>query len=68
MRGRGVGFDFHNHSLPYPSHFFQEDIEQAYQKLAEEIVQKLFYQNPTTSPATIDTTGFVSETHLIAQP
>jgi hypothetical protein len=47
---------------------FQAGLEKAYQKLAEEIVQKLFYQNLTTSPAKIDTSGFVSETHLIAQP
>ena len=45
---------------------FQAGLEKAYQKLAEEIVQKRFIHN--SSAATIDTTGFVSETHLIVQP
>jgi hypothetical protein len=51
----------------YYSSRFGADIEEAYQNLAEQMVEKLFLPNPTSSPAKIDTSAFSTETPLISQ-
>jgi len=47
--------------------FIQEQIEKSYQRLAEQMVEKLILPNPTSSPAKIDTSAFSTETPLISQ-
>ena len=53
-------------SWVYPIRF-QEGIKKGYQKLAEQMVEKLFLPNPTTTPAKNDTSVFFGETTLISQ-
>jgi len=55
-------------NTPWSYYFdFQEDLEKAYHKLAEQMVHKLFLHEPTNHPAKIDASAFFSETTLISQ-
>lgn len=47
--------------------FIQKQIEKSYQRLAEQMVEKLILPNPTSSPAKIDTSAFSTDTPLISQ-
>jgi len=54
-----------------PYYGLQPDIENAYKKLSEQVVEKLFHQKQTdqiSSSATSAPSGFSTETTLISQP
>jgi len=50
-----------------PYNGFQTDLQEAYQHLAKEMIEKLFFHTLSTSPEKEDTLAFFSETKLISQ-